>query len=181
MLENTKKRHAEELKKAQDDAKLLAEVIMNEEVRKAQETTETELPEVLKDIKIKVVRDRAIDGRMGCGNGYRVTLENKQGFKFSTQYNDSIYNSRKNNKVLINDIIACLLSDRSCYLSSRDYEDFCAEFGYEPYEEKNYYPYYDTNTKAMRAYRACQRTSQNLEKLLSSEKLEKLHEIYQDY
>ena len=64
------------------------------------ETTEEEnnmaIPEVLKEIKIKVVRDRSIDGRINCGNGYRITLENKKGYKFSTQYNDSIYNSRKN-------------------------------------------------------------------------------------
>ena len=147
------------------------------------ETTETNMniPEVLKDIKIKVVRDRSIDGRIGCGNGYRITLENKQGFKFSTQYNDSQYNSQKGNRVNINDVMACLLSDRSCYLSSRDYEDFCNMFGYEPFEDKNYYPYYGTNTKANRAYKGCQRISENLENLLSSENLEKLHEIYQDY
>ena len=149
------------------------------------ETTEEEennmaIPKELENIKIKVIRDRSIDDNEGR-NGYRITLENKQGYKFSCRYNDSINNSQKGKKVNINDVIYCLLSDRLCYLSSRDYEDFCSQFGYEPYEEKNYYPYYGINAKANRAYRGCQRISENLEKLLTSESLEKLQEFYQDY
>lgn len=127
------------------------------------------LPEELNNIKINIVRNRRADGRHGCGNGYRVTLTNLEtGFKFSTTYNDSIINSgRKPNP---NDIIYSLLSDRSCYNSCRDYQDFCDEFGYDLYERTG-----------QRAWQGCRFISENLDLLLTSETLERLQEIYQDY
>ena len=116
-----------------------------------------------------VTRCRQIDGRNGCGAGYRVTLTNTEtGYKFTTSYN----NSRANGECRpdINDIIYCLLSDRSCYNSCIDFNDFVDNFGYE-----------NNAKRAYRAFTGCQKTALDLENLLTPEQLEQLSELYQDF
>lgn len=153
--------------------KTLSDALIEKMVKDAENKEEenTTLPEELNNIKISIVRNRRADNRHGCGNGYRVTLQNTMtGYKFSTTYNDSIVNSRADKKPNPNDVIYCLLSDRSCYNSCRDYADFCNEFGYDLYERAG-----------QRAWQGCKFISENLDLLLTSETIEKLQEIYQDY
>ena len=61
------------------------------------------------------------------------------------------------------DVLDCLASDASSYINSRDFEDFCSEFGY------------DTDSrKAERTYKACGHNAKRLERFLGSESLENL-------
>ena len=137
----------------------------------------TELP-----IKVTVTRDSKRDYRL-CGLGYRVTLQNiNTGYKFSTGYNDSVANAHAGvTKPDINDILACLVSDRSCYLSTQNFKDFCDSFGYEEYVSVGYYPYITRNREAYRAFTGCRNISENLEILLTSDELEKLETFYEGY
>ena len=132
-------------------------------------------------LKVTVTRNSKKDYTM-CGFAYRVTLQNTQtGYKFTTSYNDSIINSRAGLKPDINDIISCLLADRSCYLSAPNFSDFCAEFGYEEYTESRYTGNIILNRQARRAFEGCRNTAERLETLLNNEQLEYLEEVYQDY
>lgn len=132
-------------------------------------------------IEVRVVRDSKRDYHNECGLGYRVTLKNtKTGFKFNTGYNNSRAAGSKAPD--INDILYCLVSDRSCYLSSGDsYEEFCSEFGYEPYITSNYSGNIIRNRQAYQAFTGCRNIKENLEILLTAEELEQLEEFYQDF
>ena len=132
---------------------------------------------VVPDLKIYVVRNSKIDGRMGCGLGYNVKLQvgNKQ---YSSKYNNSQANGYKTPDV--EDILYCTIWDAYCYESTGNFEDFCDELCYDRYTE-NRYGYCVVNRKAMRAFNACERTHIALHRLFTSEQIEQLDEIFQDY
>lgn len=68
------------------------------------------------------------------------------------------------------DVLYCLLSDAECFSSSGDFEDFCANLGY------------DTDSiKARDAYEECKETFLVLIQKLGTNKLEKLTERAQKY
>ena len=161
---------------------LIDKYINSLRIRQQNEIDRERLEKLFKlPLKITVVRNKAIDYRI-CGFGYRVTLQNTQtGYKFTTSYNDSIVNSRAGLKPDINDIISCLLTDRSCYLSAPNFSDFCAELGYEKYTENRYTGNIILNRQARRAFEGCRNTAERLETLLNNEQLEYLEEVYQDY
>ena len=151
---------------------LLSDALIEKMVKEVENKEEDmTLPEELNNIKISICRNRRADGRHGCGNGYRVTLQNLQtGYKFSTTYNDSIVNSGANKRPNPNDVIYNLLMAKADFECCRDYQDFCNEFGYDLYERKG-----------QRAWQGCRFISENLDLLLTSETIEKLQEIYQVY
>ena len=129
------------------------------------------------DLKMTVTRNSKIDGRMGCGLGYNVKLQifNRS---YSTVFNNSQVEGRKipNPEGIIN----CILLDARCYDDTRNFKDFCDELGYDEWEE-NRYGYIIENKKALRVYNACQRTYEALHRLLTSEQIEQLEEVFQDY
>lgn len=151
---------------------VLSRALIDNYIKTARHDVDTELLNkvfTLFPLKVNVTRNRAIDGRIGCGAGYRVTLANTEtGYKFTTSYNNSRANGER--KPDVNDIIYCLLSDRSCYNSCIDFNDFVDNFGYE-----------NDAKQAYRAFTGCQRTAVNLENLLNPEQLEQLDELYQDF
>ena len=151
---------------------VLSQALIDNYIKTAENKVDTELLNkvfTLFPLKISVTRNKAIDGRIGCGAGYRVTLTNTEtGYKFSTSYNNSRANGER--KPDVNDIIYCLLSDRSCYNSCIDFNDFVDSFGYE-----------NDAKQAYRAFTGCQRTAENLENLLNPEQLEQLSDLYQDF
>ena len=58
--------------------------------------------------------------------------------------------------------------DAQCYERYNSLEDFCSEFGYDLYEERN---------KATRVYNACERQYNNIIKLFNYEGYEILNAI----
>ena len=161
---------------------VLSQALIDNYIKTARHDINTELLNkvfTLFPLKVNVTRNRAIDGRIGCGAGYRVTLANTEtGYKFTTSFNNSRANGER--KPDVNDIISCLLSDRSCYNSCVNFNDFCNMLGYEQYQEDRY-GFLKENTKAKRAFAGCRRTAENFENLLNSEQLEQLDELYQDF
>ena len=132
---------------------------------------------VTPDLKMTVTRNSKIDGRMGCGLGYNVKLQvgNKQ---YTSVYNNSQAEGYKAPNV--EDILYCIISDAHCYESTGSFEGFCDEFGYDKYTE-NRYGYYVVNKDAMKTFNSLERTHIALNRLFTSEQLEKLDEIFQDY
>lgn len=117
------------------------------------------------DLKMTVTRNSKIDGRMGCGLGYNVKLQ-----VFNRSYSTVFNNSKASGNDIPNPegIINCILVDARCYDDTGSIENFRREFGYSEYE-------------GLRVYNACQRTYEALHRLLTSEQIEQLEEVFQDY
>ena len=132
---------------------------------------------IVPDLKMYVVRNSKIDGRMGCGLGYNVKLQ-----VFNRTYN-TVFNNSQASGCSVPDpegIIYCILSDADCYNYSRDFRDFCNEFGYEEYKEDRYGNYKE-NTEAKKAFNACKKSYEAINRLFTGEQLEQLREVFQDY
>ena len=137
---------------------------------KYEDETLNKLFEICPTLKINIVRNSKKDFSM-CGYAYKVTLsKTNNSFKFTVAYNDSVYNSNKGLKPDVNDIMYCLLTDARCFECSRDFKDFCSEFGYS-----------DDSIKALKIYKACKKTRDNLNELFNINELEQIKELYQDY
>ena len=78
------------------------------------------------------------------------------GEKVSFTYYDSFANWQKNITKLDADALKtaldCFLSDAMCYENARDFQDFCADFGYDPFEDR---------AKAMNVFRGCEKHFNN--------------------
>ena len=64
---------------------------------------------------------------------------------------DSFVNWQKNITILDADALKgaldCFLSDAMCYENARNFQDFCADLGYDPFEDR---------AKAMKAFKGCE-------------------------
>lgn len=132
---------------------------------------------VVPDLKMTVTRNSKIDGRIGCGLGYNVKLQvgNKQ---YTSVYNNSQANGYKAPDV--EDILYCIISDARCYESTGSFEDFCDEFGYDRYTE-NRYGYYVVNKDSMKIFNMLEKTYNALNRLFTSEQLDELYTVFEDY
>lgn len=85
-------------------------------------------------------------------------------FEYTTQ-------ARKSQTPLTEDdfknIIYCLVQDALAYDCSRDYNDFCAEFGYET-----------SSKEAQRIHKACKRTYEVLAQHLTEEDMDFINHIF---
>ena len=101
---------------------------------------------------------------------YRVILS-VSGRECSFTFHDSHANWQKGagaSKQLIYDALDCYISDAYAYLNSRDFNDFCNEYGYDM----------ETDLKtAKMTFEGCHKAYQNLTKLLVWDDIEKLSEI----
>lgn len=100
---------------------------------------------------------------MTAGNHYEITMT-RNGKTIAFDYHDNIHN--KSNK---KDFLFALLSDANAYECTRNAFDFMAEFGYT-----------DTQ-KAKEIYSACRMQRNKLHKLFTSEEVEKLQTIFENY
>ena len=132
---------------------------------------------IVPDLKMYVVRNSKIDGRIGCGLGYNVKLQvgNRS---YSTVFN----NSKASGYDIPNPegILSCILLDASIIGYVNNFKDFCLELGYDEWEENRYGDIRE-NKQALRAYNACQRTYEALHRLFTSEQLDELYTVFEDY
>lgn len=100
---------------------------------------------------------------MTAGNHYEITMT-RNGKTITFDYHDNIHN--KSNK---KDFVFALLSDATAYESTRNAFDFMAEFGYtDPQQAKE-------------VYNACRVQRNKLYKLFTSEEIEELQTIFENY
>lgn len=123
------------------------------------------------DVAVHVVRDRSIDGRMGMGDGYQVTIK-RGGMSFKTRYNNSRYASKNGEKPDLKDILHCLISDHDAYIYTQDYSDFCHEFGYEEYSYG-----IRKNRQAFCAFNACRKIAEAIEAMFDGLEIAKIAEF----
>ena len=70
------------------------------------------------------------------------------------------------------DFIYCLLLDKETYDNARDEEDFANNLGMDYYEDKK---------EIERCYKACQRASEQLNRMFSDEELNILDEFFREW
>lgn len=116
-------------------------------------------------LKMGVKETHTTQGKstMTAGNYYNITLT-KGGQFVRFQFHDNIHNDAS-----LCDFVYALLMDANAYESTTDAFDFMAEFGY-------------TNPqKAKEVYNACKKQAERLNKLFTSEEVEQLQIIFENY
>lgn len=99
-------------------------------------------------------------------NKYEVTLKNERG-EYTFDFYDSIKNTEEGKSATLDfySVLACLDLDYSS-----DFDDFCANYGYEFSTEKEF-------LKAKNVYFAVIEQDKNLRRIFTEEQLEKLADI----
>lgn len=99
-------------------------------------------------------------------NKYSCTLKNTRG-SLSFEFYDSIHNTEKRKSLRLDfySVLACLNT-----YTPENFDDFCAEFGYEFKNETQY-------IEAKRTHLECIRQQKALERMFTSEELERLNDI----
>jgi hypothetical protein len=80
----------------------------------------------------------------------------------------------------VKDVVHSLLLDASSYESSRDFTDFCEQFGLEAETEDYETGEYTENPEAKRIYEACKETAERI-KTFFGDDLEAIQKEMQDY
>ena len=131
----------------------------------------------LEPIKINILTNH-VEGKVGKGSNTCYSLKLIYKNKTLTfTYHDSIYNYNNHIKLNKKDALYCIIMDMNCFDSCAGIEDFANNFGYELYDD-NYTGY---NKELLKAYKGCKRTSEALHNIFTSEELEILQEVLQDY
>ena len=102
---------------------------------------------LLDDVKVKILSSKVI--RSPFANGYCRKYFCKVSFldkSFNMTFFDSVYHYQNGIKLDKKDVINSALLDARAYEQSSSFEDFCNEFGYDPY---------DDNKKAIKVYNGC--------------------------
>lgn len=139
--------------------------------------------ELKNQVKIKILNSKVVSSPFTKGYCKKYYLElnyNNKSYRFN--FHDSIYNYQHNKKLNKLDTIYAVLMDSNSIEYTKDFSDFCNEFGYKTYTE-TFFPYYRIveNQEAKKIYNACIKTYEALHDIFSSDELEKLRNEFQDY
>lgn len=134
-----------------------------------------EVKKVIPTVEVKYTRKPKADGRMGCGLGYTVTVKGSHGTYITTYNNSKAAGHETPDKM---DILHCFLSDANCYEYTQNLKNFCLEFGYTERDEFGEQP---RMKDGLKAYNACKRAYEALNRIFTETEIEKLQEIFQDY
>ena len=93
-----------------------------------------------------------------------------KGKSYQSTYQCNVQDSDMNNIKI--DFIACVFMDKMSYDCCRDEEDFAANLGMDYYEDKK---------EIERCYKACQRASEQLDRMFSDEELNILDEFFREW
>lgn len=112
----------------------------------------------MRGFKMTAVRSYGNDKMWQNCDAWKVVITNPRGQRMTRQY----YMGKGFNGEApkLEQVMESLITDASCYASSRNVADFHREFGYEEYSH------------ALKAYNACKRTAERLETFLTPEERE---------
>ena len=113
-----------------------------------------------KDFKLKMTRNRKIDGRLNVGAGWTAKFSNKE-HSFSIPFNNS--RSEFENFPNTDLVIHGVFLDACGYADTQSYSEFCEEFGYDEYEDRKF---------AMKAYKGCKKVYEDLIKMFGEDGFE---------
>ena len=139
--------------------------------------------ELKNQVKIKVLNSKVITSPFANGYCKRYYLElSYKGNSYRFTFHDSVYAYMHNEKLDKNNALYSVIQDSNAYEYTRNFSDFCKEFGYSEYTE-TFYPYYRIvkNSKAKKVYNACLKTYEALHEIFSDDELEKLQDEFQDF
>ena len=131
------------------------------------------------DLKITILSSHEVYKWQGTRRAYYINLSyNNKNYRFT--FYDSINAYKNNEKLNHKDTLYAVLMDMQAYDNAPIYNDFCNEFGYDPYNDD--YPYGTWyNKEAYRAFEGCRKASEHLHEMFTSAELEALQEHFSDY
>ena len=119
--------------------------------------------DILKNIKYK--KSYVCKSKMCAGNQYRITLKYNNKIVWF-YFHDNIYNNSN-----LKDFVWCLLLDAQIYYNNQNnYNNFCWELGFDPYDTKN-----------KKIYKACQKQFERLNKLFNKDEVAQLEKEFENY
>lgn len=126
-------------------------------------------------------RSRLQHNEYGTSQRYIFSIITKRG-KYTSIFTDSIHNHKHNIPINFDDILYSWIIDAECFENSKDFDDFCLQFGYDfkNYDEYNT-KYIVEKHKAEKAYQVCKYAYRKMNELLTDIQIEKLHDLFQDY
>lgn len=139
--------------------------------------------ELKNQVKIRVLNSKVVSSPFANGYCKRYYLElSHNGKKYRFSYHDSVHAYCNNKKLDKLNALYCVLMDSNSIEYTKDFSDFCSEFGYKTYNE-TFFPYYRIveNQEAKKIYNACIKTYEALHDIFSDDELEKLRNEFQDY
>ena len=109
--------------------------------------------------------DRTLHNKFRC-TIYNPETKAKMGLTWYGSHNDFMTGKDEIDKDIALSIVYAAASDASCYDCTRDFEDFCSEFGYS-----------DDSIRALRIYKGCKRISEGWARVSNGLTEETLDEI----
>lgn len=133
------------------------------------------------DLTITAQRSGLRHNKYVTAERYSFSIITKRGI-YRAIFTDSIHNCKHNISINFDDILYSWIIDADCFEYSKNFDDFCLEFGYD---FKNY-DKYDTRyivgrRQAEKAYRGCEYAYRKMNELLTDIQIERLHDLFQDY
>lgn len=119
--------------------------------------------------------------KYGLAWQYRFSITTSKGV-YRAIFTDSIYNHDNNIQINLDDILYSWIVDASCFDCSKDFNEFCLEYGYD-FKQYDIYDnkYRLSKQQAKAAWMGCKHAYNRMVKLLTPEQIIKLHDIFQDY
>ena len=144
------------------------------------------MTELRNQVKINVLNSKVVSSPFANGYCKRYYLElNHNGKKYRFTYHDSVHAYCNGSKLDKLNALYCILMDSNSIEYTRDFSDFCSEFGYNEYDYTcSYFPYRyirKENKEAKKVYNACMKTYEALHDIFSNDELEQLQDEFQDY
>lgn len=102
--------------------------------------------------------------------------------RYTATFTDSINNH--NNKIPVNldDILYSWIVDTESFWGFKNFEDFCIQYGYSFIQYDMHDERYKTGKlKAKKAWNGCKEAYKKMHELLTTEQVNKLHELFEGY
>ena len=112
---------------------------------------------------------------------YNFSIATNKG-RYTAIFTDSINNHNNNIPINLDDILYSWIVDADSFNYTKDFNEFCLEYGYDFQQYDEYDNKYRVGKqKAEKAWRGCKHAYNKMIELLTEEEIEKLHDIFQDY
>ena len=119
--------------------------------------------------------------KYGLAWQYHFSITTNKG-RYAAIFTDSINNHNNNIPVNLDDILYSWIVDADSFNYTKDFNEFCLEYGYDFQQYDEYDNKYRVGKQqAEKAWRGCKHAYNKMIELLTEEEIEKLHDIFQDY
>lgn len=112
----------------------------------------------------------------GLRDKYACLLKRNE-VKYSFAFYDSVVNHVNNKRPEKTEVLFCVLLDASSYNNTACFSDFCAEFGYNEYDENTG----EENKEAVKVWEACKKAAYAVDDMFTGNEREELYDLLNEW